>query len=69
MLIICGFKKLSKYSYVRKGFFVKKDVSKFKVFCGKNQIEIKYLHQLQNLYFALKNKEIEIDVKLDTLKK
>lgn len=67
ILLDCGFRQLSKYTYVYKGFFVKKDVLRFKVFCGKLQIEIKYLHQLQNIYFALKGKEIVL--KLDNLKK
>lgn len=30
--------------------------------CDKNGIHIKHLHQLQNLYFALTGKELEIDL-------
>ena len=30
--------------------------------CNKNGVQLKYLHQLQNLYFALTSKELEINI-------
>lgn len=66
ILIGCGFKKapIAENTFAIDSFFY--DVETLS-FCWDDEsithwesIDIKYLHQLQNLYFALTNKELEI---------
>tara|TARA_R110000822_G_scaffold233483_2_gene364915 strand:+ start:131 stop:478 length:348 start_codon:yes stop_codon:yes gene_type:complete len=40
-------------------FYLKKTENHFEYYCN-NRVQIKYVHQLQNLYFALTSKELEI---------
>lgn len=46
--------------YIVKGLIIWKCNEMF--LCYKNGVQVKYLHQLQNLYFALTNKELEINL-------
>lgn len=58
-LLDLGFKKLDKYTFVNKSFFVHKRKRGF-VFGGKKAgTIIEYVHTLQNLFFALNGTELE----------
>lgn len=65
-LLQCGFKEdLSRVSWHITSYVI----GEFEIYCidgGEsfkyNDVEIKYLHQLQNLYFVLTGKELEINL-------
>ena len=61
ILLKCGFEKDENKMFVfnRKVIYKKND-NTFHFYCC--DIEIKYLHQLQNLYFALTGQELEINL-------
>lgn len=72
LLIACGF---SKKSEVDSESWVKDDVLRFRLevsdyhankFYYRKQTAIQYLHQLQNLYFALTQTELTINLKATT---
>lgn len=44
--------------FVLDNFYLKRTKNHFEYYCN-NRAEIKYVHQLQNLYFALIGKELE----------
>ena len=62
ILLKCGFVNWDKVDdcYIIKGLIIWKCNEMF--LCYKNGVHIKYLHQLQNLYFALTNEELEINL-------
>lgn len=73
MLLKCGFDKDGDYEYFFVGEFtnyILEEQSKGGYMLGVNQgcctnffcWDIKYLHQLQNLYFALCEKELEVSI-------
>lgn len=47
--------------YYKDGIFLEYDDNSLRVDCMSDSVSVKYLHQLQNLYFALRNKELEIN--------
>ena len=61
-LVRLGFKKLTQGGsiYKVKDFHVQ-DFSQLGIYECNNHIEIKYVHQLQNLYFALTGQELELE--------
>jgi len=64
ILLKCGFKKINKI-YFRKGALTieVQSFGHFRVsFDGKMLVNLKHLHQLQNLYFALSNEELNIEL-------
>ena len=64
ILLKCGFKKINKI-YFRKGALTieVQSFGHFRVsFDGKMLVNLKHLHQLQNLYFALTNEELNIEL-------
>lgn len=62
ILLKCGFEKeiLEPKHYCIKGMCIWKCNDMF--LCDKNGVHIKYLHQLQNLYFALTNEELNLQL-------
>lgn len=62
ILLKCGFEKeiLEPIHYCIKGMCIWKCNDMF--LCDKNGVHIKHLHQLQNLYFALTNEELKINL-------
>ena len=54
LIIDSGFRKIDKYTYVKNNIFIHRRKVGFK----KGKLLIKYMHQLQNLYFALTNTEL-----------
>ena len=64
ILLKCGFEKLGKYTFVCDTALMQLeiDVINNKLLHSILAIEIKYLHQLQNLYFALTNQELNIEL-------
>lgn len=68
ILLKCGFEKLNKrwllMEYFVKGLFrINYDKGQFFIFWNLNNItEIKYLHQLQNLYSDLTGEELKIEL-------
>ena len=62
ILLKCGFRKLDKYTFVIGGLFIHSRKLGFVFHLGKRKIILSSLHQLQNLYFALTNKELEINL-------
>lgn len=64
ILLKCGFVKgLNEYNIMRFNIFKPVDYVGY-LFCEGNLVlrEIKYLHTLQNLYFALTNQELQINL-------
>ena len=60
ILLKCGFEKLGLIKYELNGVALNIKWSSY--FIHRFETEIKYLHQLQNLYFALKGEELEINL-------
>lgn len=58
ILLKCGYKKFDNNHYIILGHMIYMLSDMF--ICDKNGIIIKYLHQLQNLYFAINGKELKI---------
>lgn len=59
-LLKFGFEKLN-YTYLAKGLAVHNhDIVSFYMLYEQNRTYIKYVHQLQNLYFALTGEELKI---------
>jgi hypothetical protein len=63
ILLKCGFEILP-WGYVKKSsmdFGIRLNLKTFNYeVSGNNSVKIQYLHQLQNLYFALTNEELKI---------
>lgn len=70
ILLKCGFEKINKHKeldshgYLMDGMEYLHTIDNGITFTDsvQNEIEFKYLHQLQNLYFALTNKELEVNL-------
>lgn len=65
ILLKCGFEKLKyeRYKLVVKGFSIEFELTgkyMFGCFLEMVGLDIQYLHELQNLYFVLTGKELEI---------
>jgi len=58
-LLKFGFQKDSLNIY-RKYLNIHRGVSYFECYLGGITVEVQFIHQLQNLYFALKGEELEI---------
>ena len=60
ILLKCGYWKLEHktINFVNTGHSIWRLDGRF--YCEKNGVKINYLHQLQNLYFALTNQELTI---------
>lgn len=58
-LIELGFKKLDHYSFVKKGTFIYKRKRGFIYGSREREVNIKSVHQLQNLFFSLTGTEIQ----------
>jgi hypothetical protein len=56
-LLKFGFEKSSKHIFKKDGFLISLDIV-FEVFLGNIVVEIKYVHQLQNLFYCLSGKEL-----------
>lgn len=54
------FKQIDKYTFVLNGIFIHKRLSGFIFNIGKRKIKLNSIHQLQNLYFALTQKELKL---------
>lgn len=75
ILEMCGFEYIETgvYGYCDKNHIIyphKNDEWRFNIFCANDDdcaITIKYIHQLQNLYFALMGEEIEIKLPMINL--
>ncbi len=60
ILLKCGFKKNTNYTPCGKAIFYKNG---YIIYCGVTiEIEIKYLHQLQNLYYCLTGEELKVKI-------
>ena len=57
-LLKFGYDLITENHYAVLGHLIWKVENRF--YCDKNGMQLKYVHQLQNLYFALTNKELEI---------
>lgn len=55
-LLKFGFRRLNKYAFVKKSFFIHHRKSGFNI---KKSQPIKYVHELQNLYFYLTKDELK----------
>ena len=55
------FKQIDKYTFVLNGIFIHKRLSGFIFNIGKRKIKLNSIHQLQNLYFALTQKELTLN--------
>lgn len=64
ILLKCGFERLGKYTFVCDNALMQLeiDVITNKLVHSILAIEVKYLHQLQNLYYFLCGKELEINL-------
>lgn len=60
LLLKCGFEKDMYERHWIKGLCVHLGNNEFYVFYEQGRVFVKYLHQLQNLYYALTGKELEI---------
>ena len=63
ILLKCGFYEHKKWftnDYITLGYITDDRWMQFEYSVSRSVIDIKYLHQLQNLYFALKNKELQV---------
>jgi hypothetical protein len=60
ILLKCGYKSIRENHYGVLGHLIWNIEDRF--YCDKNGIQLKYLHQLQNLYFALTNEELTINL-------
>ncbi len=58
LLLSSRFRRLDKYTFTYKGFFI--HMRKRGFVYGKNLI-VEYYHQLQNLFFILKQEELKLD--------
>lgn len=61
ILLKCGYIKQDRNMFMIIGHVIW-NVQENLFLCDKNGVVLKYLHQLQNLYFALTNKELEINL-------
>lgn len=61
ILLKCGYKLVRENHYGVLGHLIWNIENRF--YCDKNGVQIKYVHQLQNLYFALTNEELIINLK------
>lgn len=61
VLLECGFEYDDAF-YYKDGIFLEYDDNSLRLDCMSDSVSIKYLHQLQNLYFALTNEELEINL-------
>lgn len=67
-LLKFGFEKVREYfDYNNNGFEIQKDKNGFYIHINCGNIYIEYLHQLQNLYFALTGEELTLSKTIDSL--
>lgn len=59
-LLKCGFERYSGVKMRKEGFGFIGQISGLFFYWSKRELEISSLHQLQNLYFALVGKELEV---------
>lgn len=59
ILLKCGFEYDGAF-YFKDGIFLEYEDNSLRLDCMSDSVNIKYLHQLQNLYFALTNKELNV---------
>jgi len=59
-LIKFGFEKRSLHYFKKDGIILSVEDFYYECFLSSNSVIIKYVHQLQNLYFALTNQELEV---------
>jgi hypothetical protein len=59
-LIKFGFEKTPLHYFKKDGIILSVEDFYYECFLGSNSVIIKYVHQLQNLYFALTNQELEV---------
>lgn len=61
-LIKFGFEKTSLHYLKKDGFIIQSEKDYFECFLGNVVVKLQYLHQLQNLYFALTGGELQINI-------
>jgi hypothetical protein len=59
-LIKFGFEKTPLHYFKKDGIILSVEDFYYECFLGSNSVIIKYVHQLQNLYFALTGEELEV---------
>lgn len=62
ILLNCGFEQDSLHYFKNNGVIISVEDNHFEAFLGNNVVVLNYLHQLQNLYFALTNEELKIEL-------
>ena len=64
ILLKCGFKKVNKIFYRKGALTIEiQSFGHFRISLDKKMLcNVKHLHQLQNLYFALTNEELKIEL-------
>lgn len=61
-LIQLGFNKIDKYTFVSNSIFIYHRKRGFIYGSRNREVNIKYVHELQNLYFALKGNDIQLNL-------
>jgi hypothetical protein len=59
-LLMFGFDKTSLHYFKKDGIIIQAEDDYFECFLGSVVVKLQYVHQLQNLYFALTGKELII---------